>query len=203
MMKKYFDSNNLIVYQNEIMQNNSIVIQESQNVYIVDPGFDIVEIFDKYKNFKNKIVILTHCHYDHCGDFKLINDFATKIYLSKNIKNEINNLDKNLFFSVPPELKKTIFVENNEIFNEFIFYLTPGHSIDSMCIKYKNYLLTGDHIFANSIGRTDFPTSNPKQMNESLIYIKKIIQSNKKIKIIPGHGEIIDGALLLETNPYI
>ena len=204
MLNKLFSKNNLIVYQNDIMQNNSIVIIENNSVYIIDPGFDTNELIKSYNSYENKYIILTHSHYDHCGgDFNLINSWATKIYLSKNIKKYIAKLDKNLFFKTNPDYNKIVFVSDEFKLNNFIFYHSPGHSIDSMCIKYNDtFIITGDHIFSNSIGRTDLFTSDPKMMNESLIKIKKIIKV-KNYVIIPGHGNIISSNELLKNNPFL
>ena len=64
------------------------------------------------------------------------------------------------------------------------------------------FIITGDHIFANSIGRTDLLTSDPVMMNESLNKMKKIIK-NKNYIIIPGHGDIVSSNELLENNPFL
>ena len=204
MLNKFFSKNNLTVYQNDIMQNNSVVITENNSVYIIDPGFDTKELIKLYNSYENKYILLTHSHYDHCGgDFNLLNNWSTQIYLSKNLKKWIPKLDQNLFFKTPPDHNKITFVSDKFKLNNFIFYLSPGHSIDSMCIKYNNiFIITGDHIFANSIGRTDLLTSDPVMMNESLNKMKKIIK-NKNYIIIPGHGDIVSSNELLENNPFL
>ncbi len=101
-------------------------------------------------------IILTHNHYDHIENINLFPN--AKIYSIKNI---------------------------NELpVKEFKIYKTPGHTQDDIIILYKNILFSGDVIFHNGyIGRTDFPESNPKQMQESLNFIKTL-----KFDILcPGH----------------
>jgi glyoxylase-like metal-dependent hydrolase (beta-lactamase superfamily II) len=101
-------------------------------------------------------IILTHNHYDHVENIHLFPN--AKIFSHKNIK----------------ELK----------IKEFKIYKTPGHSKEDIIILYKNILFSGDVIFHNDyIGRTDFPESNPKQMQESLNFIKTL----KYNLLAPGH----------------
>jgi len=105
-------------------------------------------------------IILTHSHWDHNGNLLLFPN--AKIYSSHNIK----------------ELKKNL--------HDFQIIETPGHTHEDICILYEDVLFSGDTIFDkkhNYIGRTDFPESNPKKMQESLEKIKKL-----KYKILcPGH----------------
>lgn len=60
---------------------------------------------------------------------------------------------------------------------------TPGHSSDSVCYLYDQILFSGDTLFHNGIGRTDFDDSNPELMIDSL---KKIEELNYDI-LCPGH----------------
>jgi glyoxylase-like metal-dependent hydrolase (beta-lactamase superfamily II) len=110
----------------------------------------------KIKPEEIKIIILTHDHYDHIENNNLFTQ--AKIYS----KRKIGQLN------IP----------------EFKFINAPGHSKEDICILYRNILFSGDVIFHNGyIGRTDFPESNPKKMQESLEKLKKI-----KFEILcPGH----------------
>lgn len=101
-----------------------------------------------------QIVILTHQHWDH-------------------------NSNVNLF----PNAEIYDFRDINKIPKEFKVIKTPGHTKDSICLLYKKILFSGDTLFHNGIGRTDFPESQPEKMQESLNKLKKI---NYKI-LCPGH----------------
>jgi glyoxylase-like metal-dependent hydrolase (beta-lactamase superfamily II) len=65
--------------------------------------------------------------------------------------------------------------------NVKIYCPTPGCS----AIEINNTLFSGDFIFNGSIGRTDFPYSNPDDMKSSL---RKVLSWEKEIVIYPGHG---------------
>ncbi len=101
-------------------------------------------------------IILTHHHYDHIENIHLFKN--AKIYSRQNI-NELK---------IP----------------EFKIIQTPGHTQDDICILYDDILFSGDVIFNKGyIGRTDFPESNPYEMQKSLQKIKNL---NYKI-LCPGH----------------
>ena len=65
---------------------------------------------------------------------------------------------------------------------------TPGHTPGSIClyIPKENVLISGDTLFAGSIGNISFPTSKPKLMWESL---KKLSKLTPDTKVLPGHGQ--------------
>ncbi len=102
-----------------------------------------------------KIVLLTHNHWDHAGGLDLFEN--AKVYSYENMH----------------ELK----------IKEIKVIATPGHTKDSVCFLYEDVLFSGDTIFHDGIGRTDFPESKPEKMQKSLEKLKKI---NYKI-LCPGH----------------
>ena len=104
---------------------------------------------------KVDMVLLTHNHWDHIQNISL---FANaKIYSYDNIE------------KFPVKEIKVI--------------KTPGHTQDSLSFLYDKFLFSGDTLFNNGIGRTDFPNSSLKDMKESLEKLKKI---DYKI-LCPGH----------------
>jgi glyoxylase-like metal-dependent hydrolase (beta-lactamase superfamily II) len=66
---------------------------------------------------------------------------------------------------------------------------TPGHSPGSISIyfPYLNFVITGDTLFRDGIGRLDLPTSQPEQMRSSL---QKIFALPDMTLVLPGHGRI-------------
>ena len=141
----------------------------------------------KVVDFSNiEIVIFTHLHYDHIGNFDLFSN--AKFYASKQ---EIADFNENKNNAVLDENIADIFnVELNEL-PENIEGLkvieTPGHTRGSICLWYEKdkILFTGDTIFRNKriTGRTDLPTSSPDEIRESIM---KLLDYNFKI-ICPGH----------------
>jgi len=144
------------------------------------------EYLSKVVDFGNiEIVIFTHLHYDHIGNFDLFRN--AKFYASKkeieDFKENKNNvvLDENIaeiFNAELNELPGTI--EGLKIIE------TPGHTRGSICLWYEKerILFTGDTIFSRKIiGRTDFPNSSQEEIMKSIV---KLLDYNPKL-LCPGH----------------
>ena len=71
---------------------------------------------------------------------------------------------------------------------QFKTILTPGHTSGSMCyfIENENVLFSGDMLFRESVGRTDFPTGSEEQIIISLN--NKLMKLEDKVDVYPGHG---------------
>ena len=113
---------------------------------------------------KIEAVVISHDHWDHTDnalDFK-----NAKIYGHK----------KDFDFPEVIDIKKLPI-------KEFQIIETPGHTKGGIAILYEDVLFSGDTLFHNGIGRTDFPESEPEKMQESLDKLKKL---NYKI-LCPGH----------------
>lgn len=213
-MKKIND--NLILFQNEKMKNNSFIIIENNKCIIVDPSWNGEKIL-KYINQKQLIlagIIATHLHYDHVFDLNLFSNKFNNInfYCSENSKDEISFFNKNntngLFFTPSIDLNKVniIYVNEESKINDFniSFILTPGHCESSMCIRFNNDVITGDHLFIYDIGRTDLPFSNHTKMISSINKIvNELDKFNINFQIFPGHGEWSNWEFVKNNNFYI
>ena len=183
------------------MNNNTFILINNSNCIIVDPSWNTNEVLNYInENNLNLIgIILTHLHYDHVGDtYKIVEIYNNiPVYVSCNSKNELKDGDDHLFTKLNyngKDFNISFINEKSKIknFDNLEFILTPGHSESSMCIYFDNSILTGDLIFKDGIGRTDFQYSNQDDIKKSLIKINNFIIKNKKnnsINILPGHGD--------------
>jgi len=80
----------------------------------------------------------------------------------------------------------------------FHVYQTPGHTPGSLSIHWpeRRALFTGDLVFYEGIGRTDFPAGNPRLMRESL---EKMSRLDTEF-LLPGHGEVVRGKEFVLQN---
>ena len=152
---------------------------------IIDPG---VGAFDFVKeHVKDPIAIInTHGHFDHIWDNKKIKEyFNIPIFIHKN---DAFMLEKDPFGYNPPPVKADILLDEGVYkigdYDVLIRHF-PGHTLGSITIEIGDEMFSGDFIFDGSIGRVDFPYSNPKQMKES---IKKFLEIPYDKRILPGHG---------------
>lgn len=204
-------SSDCYVFSGGYLNNNSIVILSKTSVFIIDPSynFDSIKKFLKY-NLLKKIIIFTHAHSDHIGNnIHDVFEYADNVLFSEPTEKLIlAKYCNSLFFGSnnqinDDEFKKIIFIKDYQRYEECTFYLTPGHSIDSMCILYKNYFIPGDLVFVDCIGRTDFAYSDVNEMRKSLNFIKEIFEQNPKYVVIPGHDGYEEAKNILKKNYYL
>jgi len=79
---------------------------------------------------------------------------------------------------------------------------TPGHTPGSSCFRVddETLVLSGDLVFAGTIGRSDFQNSDPAAMRESLIRFLTLPDDRR---VLPGHGPETTVARERATNPYL
>lgn len=127
---------------------------------------------------KIDLVIFTHFHYDHIGNFSLFPN--AKFYASaaeiaawkENAFGAILNQEVADTFTIP-----ILALEELDLSTFGLEVIaTPGHTIGSVCLYYpqEKILFSGDTLFDRTHGRVDLPTSVPKEMMRSLLKLKKI-----------------------------
>jgi len=83
---------------------------------------------------------------------------------------------------------------------------TPGHTPGSTCLRLDvdgapPILFSGDHLFAGSIGRTDFPGGSFEQLMESMA--EKVLPMADDVAVLPGHGPVTSVGQERRTNPFL
>ncbi len=167
-------------------QTNCYIVTINEKDFIIDPGVNATEWVKQ--NVTNPIAILnTHGHFDHVwSNSEVSKDLNLKIYTPKE---DAFMLLKDPYGMGMPSSTPDVLVEPDETIDfdgiKVKFHFFPGHTQGCSAIEIENHLFSGDFIFNGSIGRTDFPYSNPQDMINS---INKILAWEKDIKIYPGHG---------------
>ena len=168
------------------LDSNSYLVYGNENCYLVDiGGNDIEKITDfiEENNLKLNGVFLTHGHIDHiAGLSSIIEKYPDiKIYISeieeKLLYDKMLNLAVHFAefaFNFNGEKNVVMVKEGDVIDFKFQIISTPGHTAGSISIymESENVIFTGDTLFKSSIGRTDLPTSDYKEIWKSL---KKLV----------------------------
>lgn len=165
-----------------VLDENCYIISKNNTCLVVDPGDDFPKIKEEIGQDKILAVLITHSHFDHIGALR---NFLTK----RSIK---------IF-------KKSNLVDNESYKVgdfEFTALYTPGHSKDSVTFYFEEAkaMFVGDFIFKESLGRTDLPGGDSKEMEQS---ITKLLTYDDKITLYPGHDEITTLEYEKKHNPFL
>jgi glyoxylase-like metal-dependent hydrolase (beta-lactamase superfamily II) len=195
-----------------VLKENCYLVYDSENLQavVVDPGEDGEKVIYEIKayNLKPELLVNTHGHYDHTlSNEQICNEFKIPLAMHKDEVEILMDNKKSL--ALPNSLKTIknpeILLEDNQemklSFTTFIVLHTPGHTKGSICLLFENFLITGDTLFAGTIGRTDLKSGSYDEILKSISKIKKIVPSI--IIIYPGHGSSTTLANELRHNPYL
>lgn len=167
---------------------------QTREAVIIDPGADAPKI----KKYIQKwdldclYIINTHGHIDHIG---ANNEFALPIMIHEEDSAFLDNpgFNLSLFMGKPFTSRKAErLLKDKELIKveglDFRVIHTPGHTPGSICLRLNNYLFTGDTLFAQGVGRTDFPYSSAEQLINSIK--EKLFTLDPGVEIYPGHGPV-------------
>jgi hydroxyacylglutathione hydrolase len=190
---------------------NSFYIGGGVNA-LIDPGLtkyvpDLLTSMetDGIKREDIRYVINTHSHPDHFEGSELFND-NNNVQIGLHEK-EISFLDEvggmmyNWFGLDLPAVNIDLILKEGTITlgdETFEVFLTPGHSPGSIALYWpsKKALFSGDVIFAQNVGRTDFPGGDGTMLKNSIVELSKLDIDH----FLPGHMGIIEGDENIKHN---
>ena len=182
---------NLIVC-GRIGTNSYLLSDEEKNAVVIDvpdgSGEKLAD-FCVENGLRPLAILLTHGHFDHCGGVAgFLRKINVPVYASEADAELMNKASQNRFRVPAENCAATEFVCDGETLKignfEFKVMATPGHTDGSVCYFIDDFMFSGDTLFCDSIGRTDFAESNPQKMKESLAKINKI---ERNFIVFPGH----------------
>ena len=164
---------------------------------VVDPGEEAAKIIDyiEKKDLKPVAILLTHGHFDHIGAVDEVREkYGIKVYAAAAEKETLQNPDINL----SSQFGAGFTVEADEYFDDgqeiellgekVRCILTPGHTKGGMCYYFTNsgMLFSGDTLFQQSVGRTDFPGGSMSEIVRSIR--EKLFVLPDYVSVYTGHG---------------
>lgn len=159
---------------------------------------------------KIAMILLTHAHVDHAGALPLLQArWDAPTYLPRDERALFETLPmQGRMFGMPGLDRECGRVDHwvddgDEIQlgeTTLRFLATPGHTPGQGCYYDDADIVVGDTIFAGSIGRTDFPMSDPRKMMESL---RRLMELPGELRVHSGHGPMTTLSRELERNPFL
>jgi glyoxylase-like metal-dependent hydrolase (beta-lactamase superfamily II) len=202
---------------NAFQENTYVLYDDTKQCVIIDPGCYAAAEQQQLANFieSNKLtpvkLLNTHCHIDHI----LGNNFVSKKF---NIGLEIHEADLptllatteygHLYgFTVDPSPQPTRFIQNNETITfgntDLEVRFTPGHAPGHVVFIHHNerFVINGDVLFYNSIGRTDLPGGDHNTLIKSIH--QELFTLPDDYIVYTGHGPSTTIGEEKKNNPFV
>jgi len=200
-----------------VQENTYVLFNEQNNALIIDPGCyfsaeqEMLKKFLQSQQLTAVQLLNTHCHLDHVFGNKWVHEeFGLELYLHP---------DEEMMLQFAPESGKQwgLAFEN---YNGPLHFLNegdiirlnddalkviaaPGHSPGSICFycEAQNFIIGGDVLFRESIGRTDLPGGNHEQLIKNIK--EKLFVLPDETVVYPGHGMPTTIGHEKENNPFL
>lgn len=185
--------------------------EKEKRAVVVDPADQGRKIYEALlrNGITVEAILLTHGHFDHIwGTKELREATGVKLYaldaekaLCEDSHNNVSDMTGRPYTVTPDEYLR----DGQELTlagMHFKVIATPGHTIGSCCYYFPEagFLVSGDTLFAESVGRTDFPTGSMSSIVRSIK--EKLYVLPGETKVYPGHG---DGTTIeheMQYNPF-
>jgi hydroxyacylglutathione hydrolase len=185
-----------------------LAADDSDDAVVIDPGFEPLEVRSLLERAGKRpvAVLLTHAHIDHAyaaGDFAG-DDVPVFIHQDDVVAFEdIEAWGSGFDNPLTPVKDLRRLVGDEELsFAGFSIGVrhTPGHTPGHCCFVTDAMVLSGDLVFAGSIGRSDFPNSSPDAMRRSLEWFLTLDDDGD---VLPGHGPRTTVGRERASNPFL
>jgi glyoxylase-like metal-dependent hydrolase (beta-lactamase superfamily II) len=202
---------------NPFQENTYIIQGNNKECLIIDPGCcnvsenNMLLEYIAQQELAPVMLLNTHCHIDHIlGNHLVSKTYQLKLHAHANEKpvlasgNAVSSM-----YGVPyitsPDIEVFLSEEEEISFSGMNIQVihAPGHSPGSVCFYFKEegFLIGGDVLFLNSIGRTDLPLGHHETLINSIK--SKLFNLPDETVVHSGHGPQTSIGFEKKTNPYL
>jgi hydroxyacylglutathione hydrolase len=198
-------------------ETNCYVVRRDESAracVIIDPGLDPEELLDflSRHELQPAAVLLTHGHIDHIAGVTALRQHypQSKLYVHQLDAPMLTNAQANLSllaggaFTAPAA---DVLLQDGDIVEEAGIQLkvlhTPGHTPGGICLyaEAEDVIFVGDTLFADSVGRTDFPGGSMDQLLLSIQ--RRLLVLPDTTAVYPGHGMRTTLGREKRANPFL
>ncbi len=189
-----------------------LINEETKELLIVDPAICPAYLISHVKSngYQPKAILLTHGHFDHVmGIDEWVKEFQIPVYLHEEEQEVLAKANLNLSYQFRKDyayedvqcLKTDEVIELAGLSLRVIH--TPGHTKGSCCyyIEAEEVLISGDTLFAQSVGRSDFPTGDGQTLVNSIK--EKLFCLPDAVMVYPGHNDLTCIGDEKALNPFV
>ena len=172
------------------IETNCYVVSDenTRDCAVIDPGEEASRILNyiEENHLTCRCILLTHAHFDHVGAVDaIVEETGCQVYMSQKDNGVPIGSRQEGGYTAPDG---TLFIEDGDGIQVgnllFRVIATPGHTPGSVCFRCQDALFTGDTLFRDSCGRTDFVRSDPEAMTASLV---RLYTLPGEYEVFPGH----------------
>lgn len=186
---------------------------KTKETLIIDPGDNAQALIDHIdeNGLRPAAVLLTHGHFDHC---MAAQETAQHYHVPIYVHEEDKEIMENPAYNCSGMLGRQMIFHADQYFHgekdhlsiagfEIDVLHTPGHTPGGVCfyVKSDGILFSGDTLFCQSVGRTDFPKGSMSQLVRGIK--EKLLELPDDTNVLPGHGEWTTIGSERRQNPFL
>ena len=188
------------------------VNDETKEMILIDPGANadrLIQIIEEEK-LNPVAILLTHGHFDHAGGAaEVAARFGIKVYAEEHERETLDDPKLNLsgWTGAETTYHADVFLKDEQEFDLAGFHIrvlfTPGHTVGGCWyyFAYQDALFSGDTLFAQSVGRTDFPKGSASALIRGIK--EKLLPLPDEVTVYTGHNDTTTIGTERRYNPYL